>query len=182
MPLGSGSFHQQAKELIKSLFLTVLWPLINFPSLKTDVNGSTVSNKQKNLFFVGFFTATDERGRRRIRIWICNRVYGSKDPYLSHNVTNPEHWLLAIQVFMYTIAFKHSANNFVKNARFSFCWSSSIGEEIFPRCRLARNPFLTTCFFNPEKKKRSFSGWKEQQKMLSFKCRDLACRLFSEQT
>jgi hypothetical protein len=76
-------------NFIFQLISTVLWLLIDLLSLKTDVNVSTVCNKQKtlkNLFLVGIFKATDEKSRIKIR----NPVYGSKDPDPSKKVTDPE--------------------------------------------------------------------------------------------
>jgi hypothetical protein len=61
-------------------------------SLKTDVNVPTVSNKQKNLLFVGILKVTDEQGRIQIR----NQLYGSKDPEPSQNVTDPKHWKIVL--------------------------------------------------------------------------------------
>ncbi len=133
------------KTLIFNCFVTSYWL-----SLKTNVNGSTVSNKQKNLFFVGFLKQLTKRAGSGFRVWVRNRVYRSKDTDLSHNVTNPEHWLLARQVFMYTIAFKHSANNFMKNARYSFWWSSSIG----PKVQACRKSDFNNLFFYSWKEKR----------------------------
>jgi hypothetical protein len=43
---GSGSFHQQAKIVRKTLIPTVL----EFLSLKNDLNVPSKSNKQKNFF------------------------------------------------------------------------------------------------------------------------------------
>jgi hypothetical protein len=56
--------------------------------LKTFVNVTAVSNKQrnigkKNLFFVGISKAADKKSMIRIR----NPVYGSKDPDPSHHVS-----------------------------------------------------------------------------------------------
>ncbi len=94
----SGSFHQQAKNV--NLILTLLWVLNDLLRflwrLIVSVAVPTVRNKQKNLFFVGFLKATDEKGRTRSRIRICCLVYGSKDPdpyqnAMDHqNVTDPE--------------------------------------------------------------------------------------------
>jgi hypothetical protein len=50
-PPGSGSFYQQAEMVIKTLIPTVLWLLLDFLSLKNDVNVPSKSNKQKNFFF-----------------------------------------------------------------------------------------------------------------------------------
>ncbi len=48
---GSGSFfYHQAKIARKTLILTVLWLLLDFLSLKNDVNVPFKSNKQKNFF------------------------------------------------------------------------------------------------------------------------------------
>jgi hypothetical protein len=38
--------------------------------------------------------ATDEKSKIQIKIRIRNPVYRSKDPDLSQNVTDPEHWFL----------------------------------------------------------------------------------------
>jgi hypothetical protein len=58
-------------------------------SLKTFVNVTAVSNKQrnigkKNLFFVGISKAADKKSIIRIR----NPVYGSKDPDPYQNITD----------------------------------------------------------------------------------------------
>jgi hypothetical protein len=45
---GSGSFYQQAKVARKSWIPTVLRLLLDFLSLKNDVNVPSKSNKQKN--------------------------------------------------------------------------------------------------------------------------------------
>ncbi len=58
---GSGSFHQQAKKVRKTLIFTILRLLFDFLSMKTDVNVPSKSKKQKNLFFVGILSATDEK-------------------------------------------------------------------------------------------------------------------------
>jgi hypothetical protein len=53
--------------------------------LKTDVNVSTVSYKQKSLFFVGILKAKDKSyGSGRIR----NPLYGSKDTDPSQKAKN----------------------------------------------------------------------------------------------
>ena len=51
----------------------------------------TARNKQKKLIFVGILKANAKKRRSRSRILIRNPVYGSKDPDLYENVTNPEH-------------------------------------------------------------------------------------------
>ncbi len=73
---GSGSFHQQAKKSKKNLDFYYFLLLLEFLPSYTDVNVPSKSNKQKNLrkknlFFVGFLTATDEKSR----IWV--QIFGS---------------------------------------------------------------------------------------------------------
>ncbi len=70
---GSGSFYQIRKKLIKTLICTVLWLLKNFLSLKTGVDVSWESDKQKksccHLENPGFRIRIDlMRIRIRIRI------------------------------------------------------------------------------------------------------------------
>ncbi len=69
----SGIFPKQ-KIFKKTLISTVLWLINDLLSLKTNVNVPTVSNKQKNLSFVGFLKATYEKSR----LWIRHPMYGSK--------------------------------------------------------------------------------------------------------
>jgi hypothetical protein len=47
----SGSLYHQAKIVRKALIPTVFWLLLNFISLKNDVNVPSKSNKQKKFFF-----------------------------------------------------------------------------------------------------------------------------------
>ncbi len=64
---GSGSFHQQAKKIEKTLISSVLWLLDN---LLSYINVPTVSYKQKNSgekFLVGILKAIEKKGRIRIR-------------------------------------------------------------------------------------------------------------------
>ncbi len=109
---GSGSFHQQAKMVRKTLIPTVLWLLLDFLSLKNDVNVPSKSNKQenfiKNLFFVGILKVNDENSRIRILLseaWICDpdpihskkswiRNTGTKDTY-GGRVTSSRHTMVA---------------------------------------------------------------------------------------
>ncbi len=49
-PPRSGSFYHQAIIVRKTLIPSVLWLLLDFLSLKNDVNVPSNSNKQKNLF------------------------------------------------------------------------------------------------------------------------------------
>ncbi len=46
---GSGSFYHQAKIVRKTLILPVLWLLLDFLSLKNDVNVPSKKYKQKNI-------------------------------------------------------------------------------------------------------------------------------------
>ncbi len=62
---GSGSFYHQATIVRKTLIRTVLWPLLNFLSLKNDVNVPSKSYKQKNFFKSSFLLAS---GRSMTRI------------------------------------------------------------------------------------------------------------------
>ncbi len=59
--LGSGSFHQLAKKVRKTLISTIFWVLFDILSMKTDINVPSKINKQKifekNLYFVGFLPA-----------------------------------------------------------------------------------------------------------------------------
>jgi hypothetical protein len=48
---GSGSFYHQAKIVRKTLIPTVLGLLLEFLSLKNDVNLPSISNRQKNFCF-----------------------------------------------------------------------------------------------------------------------------------
>ncbi len=61
----SGSFYRQAKNLEN----LGLWLLNNLLSLKTDLNLTTVNDKQKKLriYFFGIFKAAEEDSRIRIR-------------------------------------------------------------------------------------------------------------------
>ncbi len=83
---GSGSFYYQAKIERKTLIPTVLWwLLLDFLSLKNDVNVPSKSNNQKIFFlllFVGVLKVNDENSRIRIRIhyseaWIRGSGSGS---------------------------------------------------------------------------------------------------------
>jgi hypothetical protein len=47
---GSESFYHQAKIIRKTLIPTVLWLLLDFLSMKNDINVPSKRNKQKNLF------------------------------------------------------------------------------------------------------------------------------------
>ncbi len=73
-PPGSGFISPEpillssSKNRKKNLDPSVLWLLYDFLSLKNDVNVSSKSNKQKNLFFGGVFKVNDENSRIRIRI------------------------------------------------------------------------------------------------------------------
>ncbi len=91
-PLGSGSFHQQAKIEINQdfyCFVNSEWHVI-FEDWSLCAS-CTARNKQKKLIFVGILKANAKKRRSRSRILIRNPVYGSKDPDLYENVTNPEH-------------------------------------------------------------------------------------------
>jgi hypothetical protein len=52
---GSGSFYHQAKKVRKPLVPTVLLLLLDYLSLKNDVNIPSKSNNQKTLFLISFF-------------------------------------------------------------------------------------------------------------------------------
>jgi hypothetical protein len=69
----SGSFYHQANIIRKTLIPTVLWLLLDFLSLKNDVNVPSKSNKQKNFFnsfFAGVLKVNNEKSRIRIQIQI----------------------------------------------------------------------------------------------------------------
>ncbi len=46
----SRSFHQQAKQVRKTLISTILWLIFDLLSIKTDVKGPSKSDKQKKLW------------------------------------------------------------------------------------------------------------------------------------
>jgi hypothetical protein len=55
---GSGSFYHQAKIERKTLFPTVLLLLLDFLSLKNDVNLPSKVISRKTLFLISFFLAS----------------------------------------------------------------------------------------------------------------------------
>ncbi len=55
---GSGSFYHQAKIVRKTLIPPVLWLLLDFLSLKNDVNVPSKSNKQKNFIKISLLLAS----------------------------------------------------------------------------------------------------------------------------
>ncbi len=61
---GSGSFYQ-AKRVRKTLIPTVLWLLLDFLSLKNDVNVPSKSNKQKFFFKLVFCWHLEGQWRKR---------------------------------------------------------------------------------------------------------------------
>ncbi len=83
-----------SKKNIEVLFLTVLWLLYDFLSLKKDVNVASKSKNQKNLglksFLVSILKVTDKNSR--ISGSVSQRC-GSGDPgsHLYQNVTDPQH-------------------------------------------------------------------------------------------
>jgi hypothetical protein len=94
---GSGSFYHQAKIVRKTLIPTVLGLLLDFLSLKNDVDVPSRRNKQNNFFFklvfVGVLKVNDENSRVRSRIheseaWIrgsgsTTKCHGSGTLFLS---------------------------------------------------------------------------------------------------
>ncbi len=93
---GSGSFYHQAKIVRKTRILTVLWLLLDFLSLKNDVNVPSKSNKQKNfakkiiLLLASWRSMMKSAGSGSIR-----QRHGSKnpDPDPQQNVMDPDHCL-----------------------------------------------------------------------------------------
>jgi hypothetical protein len=76
----------------KNFISTLLWLLNYLFSLRTDVNPVVRKLQKKNLFFVGFLKACDEKSRIRI----CYIVYEFKDPDPYQNlILDPEHWLFS---------------------------------------------------------------------------------------
>ncbi len=93
---GSGSFYHQAKKVRKTLIPTVLWLLLDFLSLKNDVNVPSKSNKQKNCLKMLLLES------RRSMMKIAGSASGSgsiiqrhgsadKDPDPHQNVMDPEY-------------------------------------------------------------------------------------------
>jgi hypothetical protein len=56
------------KKVRKTLIYNIFGLLLDFLSLKTDVNVPSKCKRQKKLFLVGIFSFTDENSRIRIRI------------------------------------------------------------------------------------------------------------------
>jgi hypothetical protein len=89
---GSGSFHQQANKVRKTLldvyyFVTSFWFFIYENWCKW--NAPSKSNKQKNFFFVGILSVTNEKagsGSESVSL-----LYGFSDPDPYHHVTDPQH-------------------------------------------------------------------------------------------
>jgi len=77
----SGSFYHQAKIVRKTLIPTVLWLLLDFLSLKNDVNVPLKSIKQKNFvknyFFFGLLNVNDENNRIRSASGSTSKCQGS---------------------------------------------------------------------------------------------------------
>ncbi len=72
-PGSRSGFYNQANIIRKTLIPTVLWLLLDFLSLKNDVNVPSKSNKQKNFFnsfFAGVLKVNNEKSRIRIQIQI----------------------------------------------------------------------------------------------------------------
>ncbi len=91
---GSGSFYHQAKILRKTLIPTVLWLLLDFLSLKNDVNVPSKSNKQKNFLEIIFLLAF-WRSMRKIAgsgSESISQRHGSANPDPDPH-QNSEHWL-----------------------------------------------------------------------------------------
>ncbi len=100
---GSGfrSFYHQAKIVRKTLLSTVLWLLLDFLSLKNDVNAPSKSNKQKNLFLKISFLLASWRSMTKIagsapESGSISQRHGSADtdPDPHQKVMHPEHWFL----------------------------------------------------------------------------------------
>jgi hypothetical protein len=64
---GSGSFHQQEKKSKKTLISTVLFCDF-FLTMMYMYLQKVVSKKFGKIFFVGILSATDDKGKFRIRI------------------------------------------------------------------------------------------------------------------
>jgi hypothetical protein len=82
---GSWSFHHQVKKVRKTLISSVLWLFIyDFSFLKTDVN---VQSAKKNILKAADKIVGSGSGAESVTQW-----YGSADPDLYHNVTDPPPW------------------------------------------------------------------------------------------
>jgi hypothetical protein len=95
-PPGSRSFYQQAKKIRKSSIPTVLWLLLDFLSLKNDVNVPSKSKKQKNFFKQISFLLASWRSMTKIAgsgSGSSSQRQGSADPDPDphQNVMDPEH-------------------------------------------------------------------------------------------
>ncbi len=93
-PPGSGSFYHQAKIARKTLIPTVLWLLLDFLSLKNDINVPSKSNKQ-NFFFISFLLASWRSMTKIGRSGSISQRHGSANPDTDphQNVMDPEHCL-----------------------------------------------------------------------------------------
>ncbi len=83
---GSGSFHKLANKVRKTLISTIFWLLLDFLSLKTDVNIRYGTYRkyqgehfEKNILFVGILLNTDETSRIRIRTNM-SRIHNTSMP------------------------------------------------------------------------------------------------------
>jgi hypothetical protein len=91
---GSGSFYHQAKIVRKTLIPNVLWLLLDFLSLKKDVNVPSKSNMQKNLLKKLVFLLASWRLMTKILgsgSGSISQRHGSADPDPHQNVMDPEH-------------------------------------------------------------------------------------------
>ncbi len=96
---GSGSFYRQAKIVRKTLIPTVLWLLLDFLSLKNDVNVPSKSNKQKNFIKKICFLLASWRSMMKIAGSVSapgsiSQRHESANPH--QNVMDPEHWLTVL--------------------------------------------------------------------------------------
>ncbi len=92
------SFYHQAKIVRKAVIPTVLWLLLNFLSLKNDVNIPSKSFKHKNFLLKSVFLLTSWRSVMKIADPL---VRGMDLPDPHQNVTDPEHWLWGnVQIYV----------------------------------------------------------------------------------
>ncbi len=101
---GSGSVYQQAKILRITSIPTVLWLLLDYLSLKTDVNVPSKSNKQNN-FLKNSFLFASWRSMPKIAGSISQR-HGSADPDPQQNIMDPEHCRILITPWIKDFVFQ----------------------------------------------------------------------------
>jgi hypothetical protein len=72
---------------------TVLWLVLDFLSLKNDVNVPSKTNKQKKFFIFFIFLLASWRSMTKIAgSGSISQRHGSADPDPHQNVMDPEHW------------------------------------------------------------------------------------------